>query len=148
MTLANYTRLLSDVQFGHALWNTVVFTLVSVVFHLLLGLDPTPLGTAPFALATDGPVETTAAALGLHAHPAARVYALPCIAGHVGADAAGIVLAERPDLGEEVTLLVDVGVLGPPRIEPDVSREAARRCWPPAANCRRPWAKKASSARW
>jgi multiple sugar transport system permease protein len=38
LTLANYTRLLSDAQFGHALWNTVVFTLVSVIFHLLLGL--------------------------------------------------------------------------------------------------------------
>src|SRR6202000_3509956 len=34
---------------------------------------------------------------------------LPCIAGHVGADAAGMVLAERPDLSDELTLLVDVG---------------------------------------
>jgi uncharacterized 2Fe-2S/4Fe-4S cluster protein (DUF4445 family) len=39
----------------------------------------------------------------------ARIYVLPCIAGHVGADAAGMVLAERPDLGEAMTLLVDVG---------------------------------------
>ncbi len=42
-------------------------------------------------------------------HRNARIYVLPCIAGHVGADAAGVVLAERPDLGEEMTLLVDVG---------------------------------------
>jgi uncharacterized 2Fe-2S/4Fe-4S cluster protein (DUF4445 family) len=34
---------------------------------------------------------------------------LPCIAGHVGADAAGMVLSERPDLSEAMTLLVDVG---------------------------------------
>ena len=34
---------------------------------------------------------------------------LPCIAGHVGADAAGVMLAERPDLSDEMTLLVDVG---------------------------------------
>ncbi len=39
----------------------------------------------------------------------ARIYVLPCIAGHVGADAAGMVLAERPDLADEMTLLVDVG---------------------------------------
>jgi uncharacterized 2Fe-2S/4Fe-4S cluster protein (DUF4445 family) len=39
----------------------------------------------------------------------ARIYVLPCIAGHVGADAAGMVLAERPDLAQEMTLLVDVG---------------------------------------
>jgi uncharacterized 2Fe-2S/4Fe-4S cluster protein (DUF4445 family) len=42
-------------------------------------------------------------------HPNARVYVLPCIAGHVGADAAGMILAERPDRDEGVTLLVDVG---------------------------------------
>jgi len=39
----------------------------------------------------------------------ARIYVLPCIAGHVGADAAGMVLSERPDLDAEMTLLVDVG---------------------------------------
>jgi multiple sugar transport system permease protein len=38
LTLANYTRLLHDAQFAHALWNTVIFTVISVVFHLLLGL--------------------------------------------------------------------------------------------------------------
>jgi hypothetical protein len=42
-------------------------------------------------------------------HRNARIYVLPCIAGHVGADTAGVVLAERPDLSDEVTLLVDVG---------------------------------------
>ena len=39
----------------------------------------------------------------------ARVYTLPCIAGHVGADAGGAVLSEGPHRGEEITLLVDVG---------------------------------------
>ena len=42
-------------------------------------------------------------------HPGARVYTLPCIAGHVGADTAGMLLSERPDLSEKLTLLVDVG---------------------------------------
>ncbi len=45
----------------------------------------------------------------LAVHRNARIYVLPCIAGHVGADAAGVVLAERPDLSDEMTLLVDVG---------------------------------------
>jgi uncharacterized 2Fe-2S/4Fe-4S cluster protein (DUF4445 family) len=80
-----------------------------IMHHLLLGIDPIPLGSAPFALATDGPVRTTAAELDLPAHPGARVYVLPCIAGHVGADAAGAILAETPYLADEVTLLVDVG---------------------------------------
>jgi uncharacterized 2Fe-2S/4Fe-4S cluster protein (DUF4445 family) len=80
-----------------------------IMHHLLLGIDPIPLGSAPFALATDGAVRTTAAELELPAHPGARVYVLPCIAGHVGADAAGAILAETPYASDEVTLLVDVG---------------------------------------
>jgi uncharacterized 2Fe-2S/4Fe-4S cluster protein (DUF4445 family) len=80
-----------------------------IMHHLMLGIDPIPLGAAPFALATDGPVRTTARALDLPANAGARVYVLPCIAGHVGADAAGAILAETPYLEDPVTLLVDVG---------------------------------------
>ncbi|HXW09803.1 MAG TPA: ASKHA domain-containing protein [Steroidobacteraceae bacterium] len=80
-----------------------------IMHHLVLGIDPVELGGAPFALAIDRAVTLTAAELGIALHPSARVYALPCIAGHVGADAAGVILAERPDLADEMTLLVDVG---------------------------------------
>ena len=80
-----------------------------IMHHLLLGIDPTPLGGAPFALATDRAVRTTAAELGLRAHPGARVYVLPCIAGHVGADTAGVILAEQPHQAKRLTLVVDVG---------------------------------------
>jgi uncharacterized 2Fe-2S/4Fe-4S cluster protein (DUF4445 family) len=80
-----------------------------IMHHLILGLDPTPLGQAPFTLATERAVHTTAAELRLGVHPGARVYVLPCIAGHVGADTAGVILAEQPQLAEGVTLIVDVG---------------------------------------
>jgi uncharacterized 2Fe-2S/4Fe-4S cluster protein (DUF4445 family) len=80
-----------------------------IMHHLLLGIDPVELGGAPFALATDSALGFHARELGLTVHPGARVYTLPCIAGHVGADAAGMILAERPDLSEKLTLLVDVG---------------------------------------
>ncbi len=81
-----------------------------VMHHLFLGIDPTQLGMAPFALAVDGALDLPARELGLDTlHPGARVYVLPCIAGHVGADAAGVVLAQGPHLSEETVLLVDVG---------------------------------------
>jgi uncharacterized 2Fe-2S/4Fe-4S cluster protein (DUF4445 family) len=80
-----------------------------IMHHLLLGIDPVELGGAPFALATDSALALRATELGLTLHPGARVYTLPCIAGHVGADAAGMILAERPDLSKKLTLLVDVG---------------------------------------
>ena len=77
--------------------------------HLVLGLDPTELGGAPFPLTVDAAYEARARELGLDVAPGAFVYALPCIAGHVGADTAGVVLAEGPYLKDELTLLVDVG---------------------------------------
>jgi uncharacterized 2Fe-2S/4Fe-4S cluster protein (DUF4445 family) len=80
-----------------------------IMHHLFLGLDPTELGGAPFALTLDGGFEARAAEVGLAIAPGAFVYALPCIAGHVGADAAGMTLAEAPYLSDTLTLLVDVG---------------------------------------
>ena len=80
-----------------------------IMHHLLLGLDAVPLGGAPFALATDGAVEARAPFLGLDCRDITRVYVLPCIAGHVGADTAGAILSERPDQSDDFQLLVDVG---------------------------------------
>ena len=80
-----------------------------IMHHLFLGLDPTPLGAAPFSLATDQAVRIDAKELGLTIHPQGRVYVLPCIAGHVGADAAAAILSEAPQRSEAVQLLVDVG---------------------------------------
>ena len=78
--------------------------------HLFLGLDPTELGGAPFALATDEAVHRRARELDLTAPNAgARVYLLPCIAGHVGADTAGVILSEAPHEQDVVNLIVDVG---------------------------------------
>ena len=80
-----------------------------VMHHLLLGIDPTELGGAPFALAADDAVRVRAAELGLPVDEGARAYVLPCIAGHVGADAAGVILAEAPQRQDRVSLIVDVG---------------------------------------
>jgi uncharacterized 2Fe-2S/4Fe-4S cluster protein (DUF4445 family) len=81
-----------------------------IMHHLLLGIDPVPLGSAPFALATDRAVHARAAEIGFDAiNPGARLYGLPCIAGHVGADTAGVMLAETPYRSKKTTLIVDVG---------------------------------------
>lgn len=80
-----------------------------VMHHLLLGIDPIELGGAPFALATDEAILCKGSELDFNTHSNAQIYVLPCIAGHVGADTAGVILAERPDAREDMTLLVDVG---------------------------------------
>ncbi len=86
-----------------------VFVGNPVMHHLFLGIDPQELGQAPFALAVSGALRLPARDLGLAIHPGARVYVLPCIAGHVGADAAAVALAEGPQHHDEITLVVDVG---------------------------------------
>ena len=80
-----------------------------IMHHLFLGISPIELGSAPFALATDQAVKLRAPEAGLCVNNGARVYVLPCIAGHVGADAAAMILAEEPHLRDEISLVVDVG---------------------------------------
>jgi len=79
-----------------------------VMHHLFLGLDATPLGQAPFTLQIAESVLVEATSLELICE-AAYVYVLPCIAGHVGADTAAVVLAEDPMNYDGPLLIVDVG---------------------------------------
>jgi uncharacterized 2Fe-2S/4Fe-4S cluster protein (DUF4445 family) len=80
-----------------------------VMHHLFLGVDPTELGGAPFALTTGLPLTFPAKEMDFKLNAGAYVYVLPCIAGHVGADAAGVVLSEAPHESDEFMLCVDVG---------------------------------------
>ena len=87
-----------------------VFVCNPVMHHLLLGIDPVELGQAPFALATSNSLSLGARELELAAmNENARVYILPCIAGHVGADAAAVALSEEPGKSDDLVLIVDVG---------------------------------------
>ena len=87
-----------------------VFVCNPVMHHLLLGIDPVELGQAPFALATSGSLSLHAADIEIDTiNEAARIFVLPCIAGHVGADAAAVALSEAPGEQDELTLVVDVG---------------------------------------
>ncbi len=82
----------------------------TVMHHLLLGIDPVEIGRVPFALATYDALDLKARDIGLKAvHPAARVHILPCVAGYVGADNVGVLLAEQPHLDDQITLVIDVG---------------------------------------
>ncbi len=87
----------------------LVFVGNPIMHHLFLGIDPTELGGAPFALAVSGAVHSWATDLELSVNTGARVYILPCIAGHVGADAAAVTLCEGPHRQSENMLVVDVG---------------------------------------
>ena len=86
-----------------------VFVMNPVMHHLFIGIDPYELGQAPFALATSSALNLRASDLGLDLAPGSRAYILPCIAGHVGADAAAVALSEAPEKSGDLVLIVDVG---------------------------------------
>lgn len=80
-----------------------------IMHHLFLGIDPVELGGAPFALAAQQAQTIRATHIGPMVNEGARIYVLPCIAGHVGADMAAVVLAEAPDREDDMTFIADVG---------------------------------------
>ena len=106
---ALFLQIAEDAQIDRDLIMDAVFVCNPVMHHLFLGIDAYELGQAPFALATSDALSLRAADLDLNLHPAARVYILPCIAGHVGADAAAVALSEAPDKSDDLVLIVDVG---------------------------------------
>ena len=104
-----FTDTAAEAGVDPALILDTVFVCNPVMHHLFLGIDPFELGQAPFALATADALRMHVSDLGVQTHPAARAYILPCIAGHVGADAAAVALSEAPDKSEDLVLVVDVG---------------------------------------
>lgn len=104
-----FTNIAEEAGIDKGLIMDTVFVCNPVMHHLFLGIDPYELGQAPFALATSGSLHLTARDLDLQVHPSARVYILPCIAGHVGADAAAVALSEAPEKSKDLLLVVDVG---------------------------------------
>jgi uncharacterized 2Fe-2S/4Fe-4S cluster protein (DUF4445 family) len=81
----------------------------TVMHHILLGLDPTDLGAAPFTLASHAPIDIKARELGLKLHPGANVHFMALEAGHVGSDNVGVLVAEAPDQQDAIMLVIDVG---------------------------------------
>jgi uncharacterized 2Fe-2S/4Fe-4S cluster protein (DUF4445 family) len=106
---ALFTQISADAEIDKSLIMDAVFVCNPVMHHLFLGIDPFELGQAPFALATSNSLRLFAHQLDINIHPSARVYILPCIAGHVGADAAAVALSEAPDKSDDLVLVVDVG---------------------------------------
>ena len=81
----------------------------TVMHHILLGLDPTELGAAPFTLATHAALDVKARELGLKLHPGANLHCMALEAGHVGSDNVGVLVAEAPDQQDDIMLVIDIG---------------------------------------
>ncbi len=91
--------------------------------HLLLGIDPSWVGLAPYAPVLRHAVTRSARELFLNIAPEARVCLLPIVAGFVGADAVAVALATHIDEGDALRVAVDIGTNG------EVLLGSAARLW-------------------
>jgi len=84
----------------------------TAMHHILLQLDPEPLGSIPFTPAIHHSLNLKCRDLGINVHPGANVFFLPSIAGYVGGDTVGVMLAETPHLQKQIQLIIDIGTNG------------------------------------
>ncbi len=80
--------------------------------HLFMGIDPTYLAPAPFVPAYSRALNVEAAELGIKINPSGRVIFLPNIAGYVGSDTVGVILAADLDLPGDNCVAIDIGTNG------------------------------------
>jgi len=76
---------------------------------LLLGIDPEPLGVAPFIMSSPQPPDLLASELGLALHPRARATLFPALGAYVGGDIVAGMLASGMDRDKRTRLFIDVG---------------------------------------
>jgi uncharacterized 2Fe-2S/4Fe-4S cluster protein (DUF4445 family) len=77
--------------------------------HLALGIDPEPLGVAPFILSARLLPEVLAADIGLQVHPRARAVVLPAFGAYVGGDITAGLLASGMNRDARTRLFIDIG---------------------------------------
>ena len=77
--------------------------------HIALGIDPEPLGVAPFIMAARQLPEVRAADLDLPVHPRARAFPFPAFGAYVGGDITAGLIASGMDRDSRLRLFVDIG---------------------------------------
>jgi uncharacterized 2Fe-2S/4Fe-4S cluster protein (DUF4445 family) len=80
--------------------------------HIFLGVDPSQIARSPFAAVYREAVNVKASQLGIRINPLGNIYASPNIAGFVGGDTVGVILATRMLHGDSVRLAIDIGTNG------------------------------------
>jgi uncharacterized 2Fe-2S/4Fe-4S cluster protein (DUF4445 family) len=81
----------------------------ATMVHLVLGIDPEPLGVAPFIMSARLLPEVRARDLGVPAHPGARAVVFPAFGAYVGGDITAGLLASGMDRDPRIRLFIDIG---------------------------------------
>jgi len=89
-----------------------VFCGNTTMSHLFLGIEPTYVAQAPYVAVFRGAVRTSPAAVGIEISPDGRVVVLPNVAGFIGGDTVGVMLAADFAHSEKLRMAVDIGTNG------------------------------------
>lgn len=84
----------------------------TTMHHLFLGVSPAALAQAPYVPAAKRSICVTASEVGIGIYPEAHVWVLPNIAGWVGADTVGVILATGIHTHDDLALAIDIGTNG------------------------------------
>jgi len=84
----------------------------TTMHHLLLGLEPTYLGIAPFIPVVQRHIDVKARDIGIQICKGAYVHILPVESAFVGADNVGVLVSEMPQMEKSTQLIIDIGTNG------------------------------------
>lgn len=116
MIVAEINRLLAeaarscDVDIDDVLDAVVVAN--PTMLHILMGVDPEPIGRGPYMSVWTEAVDVEAAQIGLVLAPGARLFVFPMSSGYIGGDTIAAVLTRERDFFRGTQLLIDVGTNG------------------------------------
>ena len=111
-----FNEILSEFCFRNNITSDNIYDVTVVgnttMSHLFMGVHPKPLARTPFAPVFCSPIATIANVLGINLYPLANFHLLPNIAGHVGSDIVGVMLATKINELKGATIAIDIGTNG------------------------------------
>ena len=106
-------EILADLLEKTGVKNTEIYEMVAVgntvMHHLFLNIKAKSLGLSPYPPVVRNSVIVDNDNLGMKIHPNGKIYFLPVIAGYVGADTIGVILATELYKKKETCLALDIG---------------------------------------
>ena len=84
----------------------------TTMHHLLLAIPPAYVAQSPYVAVVREAINTKAHKLGININPNGNVFAMPNIAGFVGGDTVGVILAADMMSSEKTVLAIDIGTNG------------------------------------
>ncbi len=84
----------------------------TAMHHIFLNINPKNLSLSPFTPVISNSIDIKARDLGIRINPSGNVHVLPIVAGFVGADTVGVLLATEIYKNEEISLVIDIGTNG------------------------------------